>query len=107
MSDIDVSVELDEPAAEERPAGRVLDRTLLVVITVAVTTCAVALLVTAWAALRAADAQRRTVCYTAASYEFFEVNPNYPDPGAAARQRQQDQLREELEACGSRFPREE
>jgi hypothetical protein len=78
------------------------------VIALAVIICAGALVLSAWASMRAADAQRDMACYTEAAgplYDFtFDLDA---DAGVDDLRRQEDQLsrqqdkvREKLEACG-------
>ena len=90
---------------ERRRSGPTLDRALLLVIALGVTTGAVALVVTAWAAVRTADAQRDMACQAEASSQFVTFSVDFDsEPGEDDLRRQQDRVKRALEDCGVEFP---
>ena len=116
-----MSTQLPEPPREpevrreEGTRGRGPERALLGVIAAAVIICAGALVLTAWASMRAANAQRDMACFTKASSAFYDVNfdlgadPDLDDLEQQADQlsRQQEQVRTNLRDCGVELPADE
>ena len=100
-------VEVDRRPEGPR-SGRARERPLLAVIAVGVTICALALVVTAWASLRAADAQRDMACQAEASTQLYAVPFDFdvddPEGDSSNLERQQDRVKRALEDCGVDFP---
>jgi cytochrome oxidase Cu insertion factor (SCO1/SenC/PrrC family) len=97
-----------EGPLEQPRSRRALERPLLAVIAVGVTICALALVVTAWASVRAANAQRDMACQAEASTQLYAVPFNFdlddPDGDSSNLEGQQERVKRALEDCGVEFP---